>query len=120
MGLGHSVCDVELFFSHDILKSVIGCVYRGINVISKEDVAIKLEPIDAEHPQLDNEHKVYKSLVGGIGIPSIRWLGTEGDYNAMVHECLGPSLEDIFNSLNCKFNLKTILILADQMVSAGC
>ena len=85
----------------------------------KEDIAIKPEPINAEHLQLDNKHKVYKSLIGGIGVPSVCWFGTEGNYNAMVLEHLGPSLEDLFNHFNNKFNLKTILILADQMVSAG-
>jgi serine/threonine protein kinase len=95
---------------------VIGIVYRGINVVSKEDVAIKLEPIDAEFLQLDYEHKVYKHLAGGIGIPAIRWFGTEGDYNAMVLQCLGPSLEDLFNYSNRTFSLRTVLLLADQMV----
>ncbi|KIM92282.1 hypothetical protein PILCRDRAFT_348 [Piloderma croceum F 1598] len=91
-------------------------VYCGINVVLKEDVAIKLEPIDAEFLQLDYEHKVYKHLAGGIGIPAIRWFGTEGDYNAMVLQCLGPSLEDLFNYSNRMFSLRTVLLLADQMV----
>jgi hypothetical protein len=111
------VCTVQSIpLLHKLLKLVIGIVYRGINVVSKEDVAIKLEPIDAEFLQLDYEHKVYKHLAGGIGIPAIRWFGTEGDYNAMVLQCLGPSLEDLFNYSNCTFSLRTVLLLVDQMV----
>ncbi|KAM9748261.1 casein kinase I isoform 2-T2 [Dama dama] len=52
-----------------------------------------------------------------VGIPTIRWCGAEGDYNVMVMELLGPSLEDLFNFCSRKFSLKTVLLLADQMIS---
>ena len=72
--------------------------------------------VKAKHPHLEYESKVYRTLAGG---PFVRWFGTECDYNAMVMDLLGPSLEDLFNFCNRKFSLKTVLLLADQLVSLG-
>ncbi|GAA5861375.1 hypothetical protein JCM5353_004339, partial [Sporobolomyces roseus] len=93
-----------------------GDIYLGVNIISGEEVAIKLESVKAKHPQLEYEAKVYKTLAGGVGVPFVRWFGVECDYNAMVLDLLGPSLEDLFNFCNRKFSLKTALLLADQLV----
>lgn len=93
-----------------------GDIYLGTNIILGEEVAIKLENTKAKHPQLEYEAKVYKALSGGVGIPFVRWYGTECDYNAMVIDLLGPSLEDLFNYCNRKFLYKTVLLLADQLI----
>ncbi|CAK7296294.1 Casein kinase I isoform epsilon [Vulpes lagopus] len=94
-----------------------GDIYLGANIASGEEVAIKLECVKTKHPQLHIESKFYKMMQGGVGIPSIKWCGAEGDYNVMVMELLGPSLEDLFNFCSRKFSLKTVLLLADQMIS---
>jgi len=94
-----------------------GDIYLGINIISGEEVAVKLESTRARHPQLEYEARVYKALAGGVGIPFVRWFGIEQDYNCMVIDLLGPSLEDLFNYCGRKFGLKTVLLLADQLIS---
>ena len=93
-----------------------GDIYHGTNLVSGEEVAIKLESIRSRHPQLDYESRVYKYLSGGVGIPFIRWYGREGEYNAMVIDLLGPSLEDLFNYCHRTFSYKTVIMLALQMI----
>ena len=84
--------------------------------IHKGRVAIKIESRLSTHPQLDYEAKVYKYLSGTPGVPTMHYFGTVGQYNALVMDLLGPSLEDLFNYCSRKFSLKTVLLLADQMI----
>ncbi|XP_018576465.1 casein kinase I isoform X3 [Anoplophora glabripennis] len=93
-----------------------GDIYLGINITNGEEVAVKLESIRARHPQLLYESKLYKILHGGIGIPHIRYYGQEKDHNVLVMDLLGPSLEDLFNFCSRRFTIKTVLMLADQMI----
>ncbi|VAI47091.1 unnamed protein product [Triticum turgidum subsp. durum] len=94
-----------------------GELYLGVNIQSSEEVAIKLESVKSRHPQLHYESKLYMLLQGGMGIPHLKWFGVDGEYNVMVIDLLGPSLEDLFNYCNRKFTLKTVLLLADQMIA---
>ncbi|KAL0952570.1 hypothetical protein HGRIS_006826 [Hohenbuehelia grisea] len=94
-----------------------GDVYKGLNTISLEVVAVKLESVEVKYPQLEYESKVYRALAGSVGVPRLRWFGTQCNYNIMIVDLLGPSLEDLFNYCNRKFSLKTVLLLADQLIA---
>lgn len=94
-----------------------GDIYLGHNITNGEEVAVKLESTKARHPQLLYESKLYKILQGGVGIPHIRMSGTEREYNVLVMDLLGPSLEDLFNFCSRRFTMKTVLMLADQMIN---
>ncbi|XP_065772799.1 casein kinase I-like [Muntiacus reevesi] len=100
----------------------IGCgsfgdVYLAIDLTNQEEVAVKLESQDASQPRLVYEKELYNVLQGGVGIPQIRWSGQDADSNVLVMDLLGPSLEDLFNFCSRKFTMKTVLMLADQMIS---
>ncbi|XP_031093523.1 casein kinase 1-like protein 2 [Ipomoea triloba] len=94
-----------------------GEIYLGTNIQTNEELAIKLENVKTKHPQLLYESKLYRILQGGTGVPNVRWFGVEGDYNVLVMDLLGPSLEDLFNFCSRKLSLKTVLMLADQMIN---
>lgn len=89
----------------------------GTHTIAGKEVAIKVESANAKHSMLKQESRIYKTLMGGPGVPWMMWSGKQGDYNVMVIDLLGPSLEDLFKICNKHFTLKTVLLLADQMVS---
>ncbi|KAG7541435.1 Protein kinase domain [Arabidopsis thaliana x Arabidopsis arenosa] len=94
-----------------------GEIYLGTNIHTNEEVAIKLESVKTKHPQLLYESKLYRILQGGTGVPNVKWFGVEGDYNVLVMDLLGPSLEDLFNFCSRKLSLKSVLMLADQMIN---
>lgn len=103
-------------------SGAFGQIFHGINLKTNLEVAIKLEPVNTKHPQLFYEAKLYQYLlsdnsVTDKGIPNVYFCSTEGEYNIMVMDLLGPSLEDLFNICNRKFSMKTVLSLMDQMLS---
>jgi len=65
---------------------------------------------------LENEYQIYEELAGGTGIPRVYWYGQECEFRVMAFELLGPSLEDTFNYCGRRFTLKTVLMLADQLI----
>ncbi|XP_063945640.1 uncharacterized protein LOC108211763 isoform X3 [Daucus carota subsp. sativus] len=93
-----------------------------------EEVAMKREHVKQtnRHP-LKYEAMVYKhlqekssaqprSLTAEDRIPNMRWFGVDGDYNFLVMDLLGPSLEDLLKFCGGRFSLKTVLMLAEQMI----
>jgi serine/threonine protein kinase len=72
--------------------------------------------VNARDPQLASEAKLYQLLQGGQGIPHLRWFGRDCRYHVLAMDLLGESLEDLI-SVQRKFSLKTVLMLADQMLT---
>jgi serine/threonine protein kinase len=72
-----------------------GSIYKGENVRTRENVAIKVEPINEGINLLKNETKIYQYLSNTYGIPNVKWYGKDENNYYMVLNLLGKSLEDI-------------------------
>jgi len=107
----------QYMLEQKIGSGAFGQLYEGRDLKTGRKVAIKLESVTANAPQLRYEAKLYRLLGDSPGIPGVYWCGTEGDYNALVMDLMGPSLEDLFESCGRQFSLKTVLMLADEMLS---
>jgi len=93
-----------------------GEIFLAVDKETQEEVAIKLESIKGKHSTLMYEARLLRQLQGVMGIATLYYCGSEGDYNAIVMERLGPSLEDVFHLCGQKLSLKSVLMLADQML----
>jgi len=112
----------KIFFSKykpekKIGEGSFGKIYSAININSNENFALKMEMREGGQNLLESEAYVLCYLKG-FGIPSVKSYGFSGDHNILVMELLGKSLEDLFQDNGGKFSLKTVCMLADQMVSS--
>jgi serine/threonine protein kinase len=89
------------------------CLFLNSSILIPQ---IKLESKKTKYPQLFYEYKLYKILQGGNGIPSVFWFGVEGDFNVMVMELLGKSLEDHLQMCAPNLSNKSGIMLAMQML----
>lgn len=89
---------------------------KGLDDETGDEVAIKLERESENFSLLQNEVDIYKTLNGGPGIPRVYWHGEVGSYQVMVFDLLGPSLEDLLDFCGRKLSLKTVLMVASQLL----
>ena len=94
-----------------------GEIYLGKDIQTGKEVAVKFEQLKVRRPQVIEEAKLLKEFSGEAGFPKFLWYGKEGEYHIMVIELLGPSLEDMFVYCGRKLSLKTVLLLAEQLIS---
>ena len=112
--------DKQIFFKKYKLqklinKSEFSYVYKGINIINKELVAIKIENSIANNNILESEAYILFNLKG-FGIPNLISYGKRGKYNILVEELLGPSLKEISKLKQIKkgFPIKDLCMIALQ------
>jgi hypothetical protein len=103
---------IALHFFYWFTDPQTDTVYLVHDILSGENVIIKLEPMGGKDHTLHHEYHVYTKLSGGTGIPCVCWFGMEDGFYAMVIEYIGPSLDNLFVCCHFKFAVKTIMLLA--------
>ena len=99
----------------EIGEGSFGKIYKGIRKSTQEEVAIKVEK-NTKKIMLLHEAQIYNYLLNLKGIPKMRSYGTEGKYTYMVMDLLSYSLEQALVYCKGTFSLKTVLMLAFQMI----
>jgi serine/threonine protein kinase len=94
-----------------------GRVYEGFDEQSKKKIAIKCEFCEKNnYSMLKHEAKILNYLQGKRGIPKVfNYIETK-QYNFLLFELLGPSLEQLLNANNGVIPLKIVLLLGDQLL----
>ncbi|KAI6014210.1 kinase-like domain-containing protein [Pisolithus marmoratus] len=97
-------------------------VYHVQDIITKQTVAIKLEPTTckptAHQTHLEHEYQVLSELGGATGLPQPIWFGREGSYQVMVIDNLSPSLDELLKaSPDGTFQLHHVAALGLQMIT---
>ena len=126
--------NVILINNKYLLGSLIGSgsfgnIYMGIDKDKNPDednrlVAIKLESMKTSTFQLLGfESKIYNyisksSVNDASNVPKIFWYGQQNDYNVLIMELLGPTLEFLVkkSTQNGKFSIKTTCLIAQDII----
>ena len=102
-------------------SGAFGEIWKAVHVKTKKSYAIKFEEKSNKHQQLYSECRIYlwfhsEATVLAQAIPQVVYYGEERNKNVMIMDLLGPSLENLFKKCKKKFSVKTVLMLADQMI----
>ena len=97
-------------------EGCFGSIYKGKNIRTNEEVAIKVESIDNDMKLLKNESIIYQYLSNTNGVPSIKWYGRDEENYYMVINLLGKSLQEIKNK-HTIFSLKTTIQIGIKIIS---
>jgi len=97
-----------------ILLTVLGSVFLGKDILTENDVALKIGHAGSSTLRLSYEHNVYKTISGSAGISRVLWYGKEGIHEIIVLEYLGTSLGNLISE--GRFDSTRIFSYASQMV----
>ncbi|KAH7927903.1 kinase-like protein [Leucogyrophana mollusca] len=108
--------DNRFVVGKQIARGAYSIVFQGTDRRTNLPIAIKFEPTDTDGAQLDAENEALKITNGTVGVPRVYYFGREGPYNVLVTDQLGSGLVQLFNKCGRKFSMKTVCMIAVQMI----
>ena len=109
----------QVLFSKYTLVKKLGAGSFGSIYSAKENnnwYAIKFENKNKGQNLLENEAYIM-SYLNSPRIPAVKSFGYSGDYNVLIMELMGKSLEDLFENLpNKKMTIRCVCNLGIQMI----
>ncbi len=57
-----------------------------------------------------------RNHIARVGFPKLIWYGTQGEFNVLVMELLGPNIESLLKCCGKRFSLTTTVMLGQQMI----
>ena len=93
-------------------EGMYGKIFLATNKNTDEEVAVKIDSTIL----LRNEARIYNLFVNSAGIPKMRAFGKEGEYNYMVMDKLGSSLDELKITHGGSLSLQATILIGLQLI----
>jgi serine/threonine protein kinase len=107
--------DFIIYLNKQLGKGGFGQIYLGRNLRENTYVAVKVEE-KLTRSRLNYEYSILKDISEGEGIPKVYKIYGGNKHNYLIMQLLGKSLDKLFVDMKKHFSIKTICMLAYQMV----
>ncbi|KAI0326096.1 kinase-like protein [Cubamyces sp. BRFM 1775] len=119
--LPYTVCGIYEV-DYTLGRGPASSLMHAFSILDGTEVAMKLELLPREPSKrplrLEYETAVYKLIPDHAeGFPKVLWSGKDGNCQVLILEMLGPTLDQLRRLCRGRFSLRTICMLADQMIT---
>ena len=118
----YELCTQRLLGKGAFCRVYKGRIHSGRDRVSNTDVAIKII-LEGKTGYLKSEATLLQQKLIGKStsysdFPEVYWQGTHESCETQVMQFLGPCLLDLFLDCGRCFSVKTVLMIAEQLISA--
>jgi casein kinase I family protein HRR25 len=97
-------------------KGSFGYVYKAVDTLVNNNVAVKFEKKSAAHHLLEYEYKILSLLKDYPAFPRVYWFGDFEDYVVMVMQLFGVNMEEVLNHNKNPIPMRTVFQIGYQVI----
>lgn len=113
-----SCCDDKFEILEKIGNGSFGNIYKGKNIITEQNVCIKIQPKNNIVNTLKNEAIIYNYLQNTRGFPNLKYYSTDENNIYLIISLLDKNLKQIKKlSINKLLSLKSVIKIGLQMIN---